>query len=61
MTEIKTKLIPINDGDKHISLGEEYVITENNSTTDVLRFLVNEAQGDIDGMIFLLKVIKDED
>ena len=54
MDEIIRKLIKLNELDEHISNGEEYVITEVNSISDVLRFLVDLLDGDKDELHFLL-------
>jgi len=44
--EIKNELKKLNEGESHTSKGEEYVITENHSLNDVLRWLVDQSQGD---------------
>lgn len=55
MSEIKYDLIKLESGNKHVSEGEEYVITENHSINDVLRFCVEQLQGDKDEILYLLK------
>lgn len=42
MSEIINKLIRLDDGECHKSNGEEYVITEDHSLNDVLRFVVEQ-------------------
>ncbi|MEE9459642.1 MAG: hypothetical protein V3V84_07765 [Candidatus Bathyarchaeia archaeon] len=42
MSEIKRKLLKLDEGKSHTSQVEEYVITEDHSLCDVLRFVIDE-------------------
>lgn len=52
MTEIKKELLLLIEGEKYTSTGEDYVITENHSIADVLRFLITQC--DKSEILFIL-------
>jgi hypothetical protein len=54
MSEIKKELIFLDEGDSHISKGEEYVITEDHSINDVVRFAINQLGGDKSDIQYLI-------
>ena len=55
--EIKTGLKKLNEGESHASKGGEYVITEDHSLNDVLRWLVDQSQGDKSEVTTLLALL----
>lgn len=59
MAEIMRKLIPLNEGESHTSSGEEYVITEDHSISDVLRFALTQAGNDKSEIEYLLNTMDD--
>ena len=55
MTEIKTNLVELTEGEPYIPGPEEYVITPNNTTRDILRFLIEEDNADRDEIELILE------
>jgi len=55
MSELKKDLIKLVYGTARIAKGEEHVITEDHSINDVLRWVVEQLQGDKSEVEFLLK------
>ena len=57
MSEIKTKLFKLNEGQSYIAGREDYVITEQHTLTDILRHLVME--GGKEELVYLLKHLEE--
>lgn len=57
--EIKTKIEQLEEGKTYTAGYEDYLITENHSLSDIMRWLVNEiACGDIDELEFILQEMR---
>lgn len=58
MSEIEASLIKLENGDNYTASGDEYVITENHSISDVLRHLIVEAGGNVDDIKYILDTVQ---
>ncbi len=58
MAEIKKSLIKLKEGEKYTATGEDYVITEDHTINDILRYLISCE--DIAGIMDSLRRIDDK-
>ena len=58
MSEIKTDLIKLEEGQAYVAKVDDYVITDEHTLADIIRFMI--AQADIDEVITLAQFIKKE-
>jgi hypothetical protein len=56
MGEVKTDIIKLTEGEPHVASADDYLITENHTISDILRWLVNDVcGGDKSDIEFMLR------
>lgn len=57
MSEIKTKVIQLEEGKQYTAGCDEYLISENHNLSDILRFVISQAGNDKAHVMAILETV----